>query len=91
MSLAKVSTAAESVTVVSTVVADESTIVESVVVESVASPFFSELQAATDKEIAKAKKPNLNIFFIIIFLNVYVVHGLIPVKSKGNPLLEKYF
>ena len=26
------------------------------------------LQAATDKEIAKAKKPNLNKFFILIFL-----------------------
>lgn len=27
--------------------------------------FLSELQAATDKEIAKAKKPNLNAFFIV--------------------------
>jgi hypothetical protein len=27
-----------------------------------------ELQAATDKEIAKAKKPNLKEFFIVLFL-----------------------
>jgi hypothetical protein len=37
---------------------------------SVDSPDFSELQAATDKEIAKAKKPNLNAFFILILFKV---------------------
>jgi hypothetical protein len=57
----------------------ESIIVESVdiialesetVVESVdPSEVPLDLQAATDKVIAKAKKPNLNAFFIIIDLN----------------------
>lgn len=59
-----VSTAAESVAIVSTVVA-VSTIAESVAVESAPSPVLLELQAATDIEIAKAKKPNLNEFFIV--------------------------
>jgi len=40
-------------------------------VESIVSAVLSdevlELHATTDKEIAKAKKPNLNKFFIIIF------------------------
>ncbi|GGC72213.1 hypothetical protein GCM10011387_27200 [Pedobacter quisquiliarum] len=39
---------------------------ESVIVVSFPEPEPSELQAATDKEIAKAKKPNLNKFFISI-------------------------
>ncbi|WP_346348960.1 hypothetical protein [Pedobacter sp. JY14-1] len=56
-----VSLTVESVTVVSTSVV---IVEESVIVVSVDSPDFSELQAATDKEIAKAKKPNLNAFFI---------------------------
>lgn len=32
--------------------------------------FLSELQAATDKDKAKAKKANLNVFFIIFFVLV---------------------
>jgi len=76
--------AAVSVTVVSIVVIEVS-----VIVESVASAFFSELQAATDKDIAKAKKPNLNrVFIIILFLGVSFVHFLIPQIQKGNPFLS---
>jgi hypothetical protein len=61
------STTVESTTVESTTV--ESTTVESTAVESAAaSSVLFELQAATDKEIAKAKKPNLNEFFIVLFL-----------------------
>jgi hypothetical protein len=59
--LTVVSCTVESLTEVSTSV---TTVEESVIEVSVVSPFFSELQAATDKEIAKAKKPNLNMFFI---------------------------
>jgi hypothetical protein len=60
--VAAVSTAAVSTAIVSTVIV--STAVESVAASSV----WFELQAATDKEIAKAKKPNLNEFFIVLFL-----------------------
>jgi len=56
-----VSIAVESVDMVSIVLIEVSAMVE-----SVESAFFSEEQAATDKEIARAKKPNLNAFFIII-------------------------
>jgi hypothetical protein len=59
--LTAVSFTVESLTAVSTSVV---IVEESVTVVSVVSPFFSELHAATDKEIAKAKKPNLNKFFI---------------------------
>jgi hypothetical protein len=59
--LTAVSLTVESLTVVSTSVV---TTEESVTAVSVAPAFFSELHAATDKEIAKAKKPNLNKFFI---------------------------
>ncbi len=70
-----VSIAAVSVAVVSIVVTEVS-----VIVESVASALFSdELQATTDKDIVKAKKPNLNRFFImILFLDTCFVHFLIP-------------
>lgn len=40
------------------------TVAVSTTVESADSAFSLEPQAATDKEIAKAKKPNLNEFFI---------------------------
>jgi glucan phosphoethanolaminetransferase (alkaline phosphatase superfamily) len=59
--LTAVSFTVESLTEVSTSVV---IVEESVTVVSVVSAFFSELHAATDKEIAKAKKPNLNKFFI---------------------------
>jgi len=62
-----VSFTVESVTVVSTVVVIAAVSANEV---SVDSPDFSELQAATDKEIAKAKKPNLNAFFILILFKV---------------------
>jgi hypothetical protein len=57
---AAVSTIDESVIVVSIV-----DIVVSVIVESVESADFSDEQAATDKESTRAKKPNLNKFFIM--------------------------
>jgi hypothetical protein len=58
--VAAVSTVAESVVIeVSTVDIDVS-----VIVESPAVPDLSDEQAATDKESAKAKKLNLNRFFI---------------------------
>jgi hypothetical protein len=61
---AAVSTATESTAAVST--ATESTAIESTATESTAaSSVLFELQAATDKEIAKAKKPNLKEFFIV--------------------------
>jgi len=67
-----------------------SVIVESVIVESVVSEVFSDEQAATDKEIAKAKKPNLNRFFILFcFYDLTKFHGLIPVSKKGNPSRQK--
>jgi len=72
VSFAKVSIARESVPAVSTEVIEVS-----VAVESVASPVFSELQAATDKDIARAKKPNLNAFFIMIFYLLINFHELI--------------
>jgi hypothetical protein len=56
VSAAAVSTATESTTTVVSITAVESTAASSVLVE---------LQAATDKEIAKAKKPNLKEFFIV--------------------------
>jgi hypothetical protein len=59
VSTAAVSTAAVSTAVVSTAI--ESTATESVA----ASSDLFELHAATDKEIARAKKPNLNEFFIV--------------------------
>ena len=62
-----VSFTVESETVVSTVVVIAAVSAKEV---SVVSPDFSELQAATDKEIAKAKKPNLNAFFILILFKV---------------------
>jgi len=65
VSAAAVSTTVESVVaVVSTV-----DIVVSVIVESVASAFFSDEQAATDKESTNAKKPNLNRFFMMFCLS----------------------
>jgi len=62
---AEVSAAAtESTAIEST--ATESTAIESTATESTAaSSVLFELQAATDKEIAKAKKPNLKEFFIV--------------------------
>jgi hypothetical protein len=63
-----VSTAVESVAVESVAI-ESTTAVESTAVESVAaSSVLFELQAATDKEIAKAKKPNLKEFFMFLFL-----------------------
>jgi len=53
-----------SVVVVVLVDAAESTAEES----EVPIAFLSELQAATDKESAKAKKPNLNVFFMVVDL-----------------------
>jgi len=55
-----VSTIDESVIVVSIVDIDVS-----VIVESAESADFSDEQAATDKESTRAKKPNLNRFFIM--------------------------
>ena len=62
-----VSFTVESDTVVSTVVVIAAVSAKEV---SVVSPDFSELQAATDKEIAKAKKPNLNAFFMLSLFKV---------------------
>ncbi len=44
--------------------AEESTLEES----DVPNAFLSELQAETDIDMAKAKKPNLNVFFMCLFL-----------------------
>jgi hypothetical protein len=57
--------AAESVLVLSIILDEVS--VEDTVVESAEVEVLLELQAATDIVIAKAKKPSLNEFFIIIF------------------------
>ena len=70
VTLTAVSFTVESVTVVSTPVVSVITAEESVAVVSDPVPLFSELQAATDKEIAKAKKPNLNKFFILILFKI---------------------
>ena len=64
--LTVVSWTVESVIVVSVAVVSVMIAEESVIVVSDPEPEPSELQAATDKEIAKAKKPNLNKFFISI-------------------------
>ncbi|MGI4727390.1 MAG: hypothetical protein ACRYGB_02370 [Janthinobacterium lividum] len=53
-----------SVVVVLVEEAAESTLEES----EVPIAFLSELQAATDKEITKAKKLNLNVFFMLVVL-----------------------
>ena len=60
------SVAAESVAVVSrgAVIVVSTTVAVSTAVESPPSALLSELQAAADKVIAKAKKPNFNRFFI---------------------------
>lgn len=58
---AVVSTAVESVAAESAVIVESET-----VVESVASVALLELQATTDKEIANAKNPNFNKFFMLI-------------------------
>ena len=65
LAAAAVSTAAESTAAVST--AAESTAIESTATESVAaSSVLFELHAATDKEIAKAKKPNLKSYLFCV-------------------------
>jgi hypothetical protein len=56
--------AAVSVVAVSVIEVSTVDILVSVIVESPVEPDLSDEQAATDKEIAKAKKPNLNKFFI---------------------------
>jgi hypothetical protein len=62
-----------------TVVLVEST----VLVESVVVLEELPLQAAADTAIARAKKPNLNEFFILICL--FIVLHLIQEIQKGNP------
>jgi hypothetical protein len=68
--LAVSTAAAESFLAVSTVVA------ESFFAESVAEAEPEPLQAATVKVIAKAKKPNLNAFFIFLNFKVFIVSGI---------------
>lgn len=49
-----------------------------------------ELQAATDTAIAKANKPKLNDFFIVVLSKSYLNDlSLIHVTQKGNPHLNK--
>jgi hypothetical protein len=68
-----------------TVVLVEST----VLVESVVVLEELPLQAAAETAIAKAKKPNLNEFFILICL--FIVLQLIQEISKGNPSFFKFY
>lgn len=49
---------------VESIILDEVSVVEDTEVESAEVEVLFELQAATDMVIAKAKKPNLNEFFI---------------------------
>jgi hypothetical protein len=50
-------------------------------VESEAEPSdFFELQAATDKDKTRAKKPNLNEFFIMVFFKV----SLVIINTRGG-------
>jgi hypothetical protein len=60
----------------------ESTTVESKVFVSVCSE--DPPQAAADKEIISARKPNLNAFFIGFCLGKRNVYRLIPQFLKGN-------
>jgi hypothetical protein len=68
-----------------TVVLVEST----VLVESVVVLEELPLQAAAETAIAKAKKPNLNEFFILICL--FIVLQLIQEIQKGNPSFFKFY
>lgn len=55
-------------------------------VESAEVEVLFELQALTAKVIAKAKKPNLNEFFILFFILILKFNcSLIPQTAKGNP------
>ncbi|WP_457270529.1 hypothetical protein [Pedobacter sp. UYEF25] len=54
----------------------------SVVEESVAEAFFSEVHAATDKDKAKATKPNLNAFFISFVLSLIMITLINTKKHK---------
>ncbi len=85
---AVVSAAVESTTVESTTVV--STATESTATESVASSVaLSELQATIDNEIAKAKNPNLNKFFMLIFFLIVINLFFIHLTLKGNPSIKK--
>ena len=68
-----------------------STVIESTEAESLASSLaLFELQATTDKEIARAKNPNLNKFFMLIFFFLIVINlHLMPKNLKGNPVTPK--
>jgi hypothetical protein len=73
---------AESTVAEESFLAESTVVAESFLAESAAEPEPEPLQAATDKVIAKAKKPNLNAFFIVKFFKVIINLVLIPANIK---------
>jgi hypothetical protein len=68
-------------TVVSAAVVSTAVVSTATVVSAATSSVLLEEQAATDKEIAKAKKPNLNKFFMFFCLKLIINNLLLILQN----------